>query len=175
MPQYRRHRIQGGTYFFTVVLANRRTALLTEHIDKLRGAFADVKAKHPFHIDAIVVLPDHLHCIMTLPKNDDDFSLRWRQIKSAFSRRIPHGEYRSRSRQRKGERGIWQRRFWEHAIRDDIDWQRHVDYVHYNPVKHGWVDIMRHWPYSSFHRFVARGMYSEDWGGMGDDEIDAGE
>ncbi len=175
MPQYRRHRIQGGTYFFTVVLANRRTALLTEHIDKLRGAFADVKAKHPFHIDAIVVLPDHLHCIMTLPKNDDDFSLRWRQIKSAFSRRIPHGEYRSRSRQRKGERGIWQRRFWEHAIRDDVDWQRHVDYVHYNPVKHGWVDKVRHWPYSSFHRFVARGMYPEDWGGMGDDEIDAGE
>ncbi len=98
MPQYRRHRIQGGTYFFTLVLANRRAALLIEHIDKLREAFAEVKVKHPFHIDAIVVLPDHLHCIMTLPKNDDDFSLRWRQIKSAFSRRIPHGEHRSRSR-----------------------------------------------------------------------------
>lgn len=165
MADYRRYRVEGGCYFFTVALYDRRQALLTENIDALRGAFSHVKRAHPFHIDAMVVLPEHLHCIWTLPAGDDDFSLRWRQIKAAFSRQLPAGERRSASRTDKHERGIWQRRFWEHAIRDDDDFARHVDYIHFNPVKHGWVGSVADWPYSTFIRYVERGVYPSDWGG----------
>jgi len=151
MTDYRRYRLKGGAYFFTVNLAERKRNLLTEHIDALRGAFREIKQTHPFQIDAIVVLPDHLHTLWTLPKGDDDFSLRWRQIKSAFSREIEKGERISKSRMQKQERGIWQRRFWEHAIRNEQDYTLHVDYIHFNPVKHGYVRQVADWPYSSFH------------------------
>ena len=171
MTHYRRHRIAGGCYFFTVAIHDRRLRLLTDHIEQLRVAFRSVKQHHPFGIDAIVVLPDHLHCIWTLPESDDDFSLRWRQIKTAFSRQIPLGERRSASRSEKGERGIWQRRYWDHAIRDDDDYQRHVDYIHFNPVKHGYVAQPAEWPYSSFRRFVRLGIYPSDWAGSGKIEL----
>lgn len=124
---------------------------------------------HPFKIEAVVVLPDHLHTIWTLPEGDTDFSLRWRQTKAAFSRGLAKDERISASRARKQERGIWQRRFWEHAIWDSNDFQRHVDYIHYNPVKHGYVGQVTDWPYLSFHRFVRLGHLPVDWAGAGDD------
>ena len=163
MTAYRRYRLKGGCYFFTVALAERRGSLLTDNIQGLRTAFREVKQAHPFEIEAIVILPDHLHCIWTLPEGDDDFSTRWRQIKAAFSRQLPKTERCSKSRCNKGERGIWQRRFWEHAIRDEVDYQRHADYIHYNPIKHGYVIRAVDWPYSSFHRLVKLGVYSNDW------------
>ena len=138
--------------------------MLVTHADWLRHCFARVQAAKPFRIDAIVVMPDHLHCIWTLPEGDADFSSRWQAIKAHFSRDIPPDERLSVRRQAKGERGIWQRRFWEHAIRDERDFERHVDYIHYNPVKHGHVSRAADWPLSSFHRYVARGLYELDWG-----------
>ena len=129
--RYRRTLVAGATYFFTLNLADRRCCLLVDHIEALREAVRDVKQAHPFQIVAWVVLPEHMHAIWSLPPGDSDYSLRWNQIKGAFSRRIPSGEAVSPSRARKRERGIWQRRFWEHLIRDDLDLVRHVDYVHY--------------------------------------------
>jgi putative transposase len=117
MADYRRLRQSGGSYFFTVTLADRQQSVLTDHIDRLREVFAHVNHEHPFVIDAIVILPEHLHCIWTLPENDHDFSTRWRLIKGSFSRKLVRHEYRSSSRIKKTERGIWQRRFWEHLIR----------------------------------------------------------
>ena len=167
MRTYKRIKIQGGCYFFTVVLAHRRgNNLFIQHIDTLRKAFKRIQKDHPFIMDAIVVLPDHLHCIWQLPAQDDNYSSRWRLIKSYFSRSIMTSEYISKSRQRKNERGIWQRRFWEHVIRNEEDYARHVEYIHYNPVKHGYVKRVRDWPYSSFHRWVARGIYSVTWATM---------
>jgi putative transposase len=163
MPQYVRAHIPGGTFFFTVTLLERHRRLLVENIDELRAAFHSVQQRRPFRIDAIVVLPDHLHCIWTLPSDDADFSTRWRLIKTAFARSIPTAEPRSERRQRTGERGIWQRRFWEHAIRDERDHARHVDYIHFNPVKHGHVSRAADWPHSSFHRYVKSGIYDVDW------------
>jgi len=165
MTNYRRQRIKGGCYFFTVNLADRRQTLLTDRIAVLREAFRQIQTAHPFTIEAIVIFPDHLHTIWTIPEGDDDFSLRWRQIKAAFSRAVAKGEVLSPSRKAKAERGIWQRRFWEHAIRDDADYAAHVDYLHYNPVKHGHVGRVGDWPYSSFSRFVGQGVYPADWGG----------
>lgn len=173
MTDYRRYRLQGGCYFFTVALAERRRRLLTENIQELRTAFREVQRAHPFTMEAVVILPDHLHCIWTLPTGDDDFSNRWRQIKAAFSRQLPKTERRSKSRLSKGERGIWQRRFWEHAIRDEADYQRHIDYIHYNPVKHGHVQRVPDWPFSSFHQFVRSGVYPSDWGGLGMQEMNS--
>jgi putative transposase len=165
MTSYRRSRLPGGTFFFTVALANRRSTLLVDEIAHLRHAVGYVRNHHPFEIVAWVVMPDHLHAVWSLPQNDDDYAMRWRQIKAAFSRRIGFDEERSASRARAGERGIWQRRYWEHTIRDDLDLARHVDYVHYNPVKHGHVTRVRDWPYSTFHRYVREGIYAMDWGG----------
>jgi REP-associated tyrosine transposase len=136
MTSYRRSVARGGTYFFTVNLEDRRLTLLTEHIDLLRRAFRETRCRHPFVIDAIVVLPEHLHAIWTLPENDSDYATRWRLIKSTFSRALPDGERRSASRAERRERGIWQRRYWEHTLREDEDFARHVDYIHFNPVKH---------------------------------------
>ena len=167
MSEYIRYRVPGGSYFFTVNLLNRRTRLLTDYIEALRDSFRKVREVHPYHVDAVVVLPEHLHVVWTLPVGDDDYSVRWQQIKSLFSRSLPVGEGRSRSRQSKKERGVWQRRFWEHAIRDDEDYARHIDYIHYNPVKHGHVKRVKDWPYSSFHDYVKRGILPEDWGGVG--------
>jgi len=131
-------------------------------------AITQVKGRHGFEIDAMVVLPEHLHCILTLPVGDSDFSTRWGLIKAYFSRQVDRGERISKSREKRGERGIWQRRFWEHLIRDEIDYRQHVDYIHWNPVKHGWVQAVKDWPHSSFHRYVKMGVYPENWG----DEID---
>jgi putative transposase len=165
MTNYRRSFVPGGSYFFTVNLCDRRSRLLIERIGALRSAFRDVRTCHPFSIDAIVVLPDHLHAIWTLPDGDADFALRWRLIKSTFSRSLPQGEQVSASRRGKGERGIWQRRYWEHVLRDDADYAAYMDYIHFNPVKHGHVSRVRDWPYSSFHRMVRLGVYPHDWGG----------
>jgi putative transposase len=135
VTDYRHNFLPGGSYFFTVNLAERRLALLAERIDLLRAAFRRVRAWHPFTIDAAVILPDHL--IWTWPEGDPDSPLRWRLIKSAFSHRLPGGERISASRAAKGERGIWQRRYWEHTLRDGNDLQRHLDYIHFNPAKPG--------------------------------------
>lgn len=164
MPRYRRWRIAGGTYFFTVNLLDRRRSLLVDHIDLLRRSFRMTLANRPFRIDAIVILPDHLHCIWTLPRGDHDFSTRWAAIKREFSRAIAPTERRSASRVRQGERGIWQRRFWEHAITEQDDYIAHVDYIHYNPVKHGLCARPVEWPHSSIHRFIQRGTLTAEWG-----------
>jgi len=176
MITYRRNFVPGGSFFFTVDLADRRLSLLITHIDALldalRVAFRDIRQHHPFTIDAIVVLPDHLHAIWTLPDGDADFATRWRLVKSAFSRNVPAGERVSASRAAKGDRSIWQRRYWEHTIRDADNFARHVDYIHINPVKHGLVPCVRDWRHSSFHRMVKQGIYPEDWAG---DFADRGE
>ena len=165
MTNYRRNFLYGGSFFFTVNLAERRLRLLTTHIDLLRRAFRDVRRRHPFDIQAIVVLPDHLHAVWTLPEDNSDFALRWRLIKTIFSRSVPVDERVSASRAGKGERGIWQRRYWEHTLRDEGDLARHVDYIHFNPVKHGHVERVKDWPYSSFHRMAKLGIYPLDWAG----------
>jgi putative transposase len=171
MPEYRRSKLAGGTFFFTVVTYHRYPILTTEesrHI--LRAAWENVMKRYPFTIDAICLLPDHLHCIWTLPEEDMNYSLRWGEIKKLFSKeylkRIGRGETRNESRIKKGEAAIWQRRFWEHAIRDEEDFNRHLDYIHYNPVKHGLVKNVLDWPWSSFHRYVTNGYYAENWGEM---------
>jgi putative transposase len=163
MPNYRRSRIPGGCYFFTVVLAERGSRLLVDHIAQLRLAVATVKARRPFTIDAFVVLPDHLHCVWTLPDGDADYSRRWEQIKNQFSRSLPMIAPSPAINCRPRERGIWQRRFWEHMIRDDDDYAHHVEYTHFNPVKHGYVVHVADWPHSSFHRAVRQGLYPADW------------
>ena len=163
MPNYRRARVPGASYFFTVNLRDRTSDLLIREIDLLRETVRATKARHPFHIDAWVVLPEHMHCLWTLPPGDADFPLRWKVIKFAFARRLPAIESRTTTQQRRGERGIWQRRYWEHLIHDEQDYQRHFDYIHYNPLKHGYVQRLVDWPYSSFQRAVTRGIYPEDW------------
>jgi len=166
MPNYRRAFIPGGTWFFTVNLLERRgNDLLVREIDCVREVVQRVRRHYPFRIDAWVVLPDHLHCIWTLPPGDSDFSTRWRLIKSGFSRALPKTERRSEARCNAGERGIWQRHYWEHFIRDEADFERHADYVHVNPLKHGWVKWVIDWPYSTFHRYVEQGIYPPNWCG----------
>lgn len=162
--EYRRIWQPGGTYFFTVnLLARKNNNLLIKHVEFLHESVRDVKRRFPFYIHAWVVLPDHLHCVIELPAADADFATRWRLIKTNFSRRIPNTEYRSAVRIARGERGIWQRRYWEHLIRDEADFRAHVDYVHINPFKHGFVRCLGDWPYSTFHRYVERGIYPSDW------------
>jgi len=157
MPNYRRVWVPGGTYFFTVNLLERRRTLLVDRVATLRDAFRAARAARPFEMIAVVVLPDHLHCLWSLPPNDADNATRWRHIKTLFSQRIPAIERRSARRVGRKERGIWQRRYWEHLIRDERDLARHVDYVHINPVEHGYVTRAADWPHSSLHRYIARG------------------
>jgi len=164
MVLYRRNRVVGGTYFFTVTLRDRSSALLVECIDELRAAFRDAKRARPFRIEAMVVLPEHLHAIWTLPRDDDDYSGRWRVIKARFTRSLAESGVGIRCNP-KGEYDLWQRRFWEHTLRDEADLRRHVEYIHFNPVKHGWVTQVRDWPYSTFHRYVRAGIYPLDWAG----------
>jgi putative transposase len=164
MRRYLRHRVPGACYFFTVNLAERKNnSRLITHIEALRDAFSKTKQDYPFEINAIVVLPEHLHCLWTLPQDDADFSTRWSLIKARFSRALPRGERISKSREAKGERGIWQRGFYEHYIRDDDDYAKHVDYIHWNPVKHGLVMRASDWPHSSIHRFIREGLLDKDW------------
>jgi len=170
--QYRRANTKGGTYFFTVNIANRSQTLLIDYYRVLRTAIRKVKNSHPFQIDAMVVLPDHLHVIWTLPPGDSNFATRWRLIKSGFSRQIPKLEYRRKSRITKNERGIWQRRYWEHCIRDQKDYNRHIEYIHYNPVKHSYVTKPADWRYSSIHRYIRMGIIDNDWGNSTTPEFD---
>lgn len=163
MSNYRRMRIAGGCWFFTVNLYDRHSDLLIRHIAELRLAVRKVKQRHPFEINAWVILPDHMHCIWTLPSNDCDFSLRWQEIKKTFTASLSCKK-----------KTVWQKRFWEHCIRDERDYEAHMNYVYINPLKHGLVNKVSDWPYSSFHRDVKRGLYTIDWAG-GVEDMDAGE
>jgi putative transposase len=169
MPEYRRSFVPGGTYFFTVVTYRRLPILVSKEArDILRKAYMDVIHRFPFTIDAICLLPDHLHCIWSLPEGDANYPVRWREIKRLFSKEygstVGTNEERNLSRQKREETTIWQRRFWEHTIRDENDLQNHMDYIHYNPVKHGLVQRARDWQWSSFHRYVQLGYYDQEWG-----------
>ena len=168
---YRRAQVAGATYFFTLALADRNLSTLVDNIDALRESIRRVRTAHPFEIVAMVVLPEHLHAVWALPPDDADFATRWSLIKAGFSRRLPKNECISLSRRSKGERGVWQRRYWEHLIRDDDDLARHVDYVLYNPVKHGYVSRAADWPHSSIHRFIREGIIPADWA----NEVSAGD
>ena len=169
MPSYRRFTVPGSAIFFTVVTYQRRS-FLTDPLARrcLREAFQRVRATRPFALPAIVLLPDHLHALWIRPPGDAGYSVRWRRIKEEFTERyLQHGgeeRPRSASRHRRKERGLWQRRFWEHTIQDEYDFERHVDYIHYNPIKHGLATCPRDWIYSSFHSWVSRGDYPPDWG-----------
>jgi putative transposase len=165
MPNYRRAFVPGGCWFFTVNLLERRQSLLVDHIEALRDSVAKIQQSYPFEIDAFVVLPDHLYAVWTLPPGDSDFSTRWRLIKTNFAKTLPKHERLSVVRKQRGERGVWQRRFWEHLIRDEADYARHVEYCYINPVKHGFVTRVKDWPHSSFHRDVRRGIFPIDWAG----------
>ncbi len=169
MSWYRRWRQAGGLFFFTVVTYRRRPILTTDAGRKaLRDAIQGTIAERPWKMVAIVLLPDHLHCLWQLPAGDDDYSTRWRIVKSRFTRSLLESGYAEprpgRSRQRRGEHAVWQRRGWEHLIRDDGDWKNHLDYIHYNAVKHGFVRAPRDWPYSTFAKYVRLGEYEIDWG-----------
>ena len=161
--RYRRATLAGATYFFTVNLAERQADWLIRNIELLRDVIRRVKSAHPFHIDAMVVLPNHLHAIWTLPEDDADYPMRWSLIKAGFSRGLGKIERINKSRESKRERGIWQRRYWEHLIRNDRDFAAHVDYIHINPVKHGYVHRAVDWPYSSIHQYIERGWLNADW------------
>jgi putative transposase len=173
--RYRRSNTPNATYFFTVNLAERHRDLLTANVDALRAAIRKVKQRHPFQIKAIVIMPDHLHAIWQLPEGDADFALRWSLIKSNFSKSLAKVERINPSRTLKRERGIWQRRYWEHQIRDDVDLQSHVDYIHYNPVKHGYVSHAVDWPYSSIHAYIKSGLLPKDWAGYAGNNSQYGE
>lgn len=162
MVNYRRNFVPGGTYFFTVALRNRHSSQLTDSICLLRESFRDTMRAKPFRIDAIVVLPDHLHAIWTLPPDDGDYPGRWKAIKSDFSRRLLKSGILVEKRQ-DGSMLVWQRRYWEHTIRDNEDLNHHIDYIHINPVKHGLVKQVADWPFSSFHRYVKQGLLPSNW------------
>lgn len=175
MSQYIRSKASGGTYFFTVITFQRRAILtLPDHVMLLREIIGTVKKAHPFSIDAWVLLPDHMHCIWSLPDGDRDFSKRIGLIKSGFSKQVKpefcFNHCASESRRNHRESIIWQRRFWEHTIIDERDFRQHMDYVHFNPVKHGLVNRVVDWPYSTFHRYVQQKVYPPDW--AGDAQID---
>lgn len=175
--RYRRARLKGGTFFFTVVTHSRRKLFASSRmIDSLRSVFKKVKADHPFDIDAIVILPEHIHCIWTLPAVDTDYSSRWRLIKSSFTRLVAREQLPSvgKSPVVKRAQPVWQRRFWEHVIRNDADFIRHVEYIHYNPVKHGLVKAPSEWPYSSFHTYVNQKLYDIRWGATDTMEFEPG-
>jgi putative transposase len=180
MANYRRACIKGGTYFFTVVTYRRQKLFNNPECRIiLRDAIKHVRQQHPFQIDAWALLPEHLHCIWTLPEGDADFSKRWGLIKAGFSKQAKpflHREnWMNASKISHRETTIWQRRFWEHQIRDEEDFSRHVDYIHWNPVKHGHAAQAKDWPYSTFHRYVRDGVYPENWGISNDIDFDVGE
>lgn len=169
MSDYRRTRFAGGTFFFTLVTFDRQP-ILTAPLARecLRRAISETRSVQPFQLDAICLLTDHLHCLWTLPEGDADFSSRWNRIKGLFSKHY-HAHYElhtdpNPSRRRKGEATVWQRRFWEHCIRSEEDLRCHLDYIHFNPVKHGHVTRPIDWPWSSFPRYVHLGWYDAAWG-----------
>ena len=165
MSCYRRVRVPGASYFFTVNLASRGGAALSDHIGALRLAYARTAAEHPVFCDAMVVLPDHIHAVWTLPPEDVDYSIRWRKIKARFTRFSRLSGATSLSKEFKRERGVWQRRFWEHTIRDDEDYASHIRYCWGNPVKHGLVTRAVDWPFSSIHRDIRAGRVDAEWAG----------
>ena len=169
MSHFRRANTRGATYFFTVVTYRRRAFLCDGDVRiALRSAINKVRSQHPFTIDACVLLPDHIHAIWTLPPNDADFAKRWQLIKHYVTQscgaRLHKTEWMTASKTKHRESTLWQRRYWEHQIKDEQDLQRHIDYIHYNPVKHGLVAQVKDWPYSTFHRYVQRNIYPEHWG-----------
>ncbi len=175
--KYKRLQIPGAKYFFTVVTHSRRPIFNNaQSISILRNAFRTVREKYPFYIDAVVILPDHIHCIWTLPENDANYAKRWRLIKTGFTKhsdpalRVEPDE----SRKARNEQAIWQHRYWEHVIRDEKDLTNHIGYIHYNPVRHGYVKSVSDWPYSSFHWYVNKGWLDENWGAGEIDFADAG-
>jgi putative transposase len=163
MSNYRRSLARGAIFFFTVTLADRQSDLLVTEIERLRRSYRNVQKRYPFKTIAICILPDHLHAIWELPPTDADFSLRWSLVKRGFSTGLNANDTRSASKKTKREKGVWQRRFWEHEIRDDRDLENHVAYVYSNPVKHGLVTRPIEWPFSSFHRDVELGIFTQDW------------
>ncbi len=156
MVRYRRNRGCGGTYFFTVTLRNRRSDLLVRRIDDLRDAWRAARWRVPHELIAMVVLPEHLHAVLRMTDGRDDYSRLWQDIKKGYTRRI---------RAPREFHSPWQARFWEHTIRDEADLQAHIDYVHFNPVKHGWVARATDWPWSTFHRYVRKGLLPREWAG----------
>jgi len=180
MPNYHRVFVEGATYFFTVVTFNRLPLLTTDEGRAiLHDAWLEVQGRFPFRTVAVCLLPEHLHCIWSLPEGEAGYPLRWKEIKRLFTRSylalVGPGEERNTSRLKQGEAAIWQRRYWEHLIRDEADLHRHMDYIHYNPVKHGLVQRVVDWPWSSFHRYVRMGYYERDWGGALEEEMRCGE
>lgn len=164
MSNYHRARVPGGSYFFTLVAHDRLPVLTSDNVRvALRAAVQSVREEHPFHVEAWVLLPDHLHCIWRLPEDDADYSMRWAKIKRLTRHHIGISA---------GQK-LWQPRYWEHCIRNENDFTNHIDYIHWNPVKHGLVRSAAEWPYSTFNRFVAAGMYPENWG-VADDEASEG-
>lgn len=175
MSRYRRANTEGASYFFTVVTYRRRTFLCDEFVrNALRQAINKVRMQYPFTIETWVLLPDHIHTIWTLPPNDANFSLRWQLIKRHVTKQcaeqLHRAEWMTQSKTKHRESTLWQRRYWEHQIRDELDFKRHVDYCHYNPVKHALVSQVKDWPYSSFHRHVALGMYDAGWAGVSEQD-----
>jgi putative transposase len=170
MSDYRRYYVKGGTFYFTVVTYSRQPILTTDQGRLfLRQAIQQVRDTRPFELVANVLLPDHWHLVMQLPPGDTKYSLRMKRIKEEFTTRwleegLPESQVTA-AQQHKGERGIWQPRFWEHTILDEEDLERCVDYIHWNPRKHNLVARVRDWPWSTFHQFVELGHYSIDWGG----------
>jgi len=159
MSQYRRAFIPGGCFFFTLVTHKRHKYFAEKNnVNRLREAFHRIKQKHPFTIDAITILPDHLHTIWRLPNGDTNYSLRWRLIKHFVATGIKNNS------NHRNEKQIWQRRFWEHVIRNEKDWRNHIDYIHYNPVKHGYVSCPSAWQYSSYSHALNKGWYETNWG-----------
>jgi putative transposase len=182
MSNYRRAKTQGRTYFFTVVTYRRQGFLCNESVRRaLREGIHHARKEHPFTIDAWVLLPDHLHFIWTLPCDDADFGIRWAIIKRFVTKQcnpeLKRDDWMKPSKIKRKESTLWQRRFWEHQIRDDKDYEKHVDYIHYNPVKHGLAKQASDWPFSTFHRYREKGLYEIDWAGIStDDEFgDVGE
>jgi len=171
MSDYRRARDAGACYFFTLVTHQRQPLLTQPRLrEALRLAIVQVRQRYPFAIRGWVLLPDHLHCLWQMPEGDADFGRRWSMIKRLTSQAFPSDGAVSLSRSLRRESGLWQRRFWEHHIRDDEDCRRHLDYLHWNPVRHGLVERVADWPWSSYHRLVREGVYPADWGGAGDDD-----
>jgi putative transposase len=160
---YRRNLLKGGTYFFTLALQNRKTKYLIDHIDSLRIAMKKTRQKMPYTTIAIVILPEHLHAIWELPENDKNYPTRLRLMKSYFTQSLIKNDVALKNNNR-GRYNIWQERYWEHTIRDEDDLEAHVNYIHYNPVKHGLVQRTADWPYSSFHSYVKKKILSPHWG-----------
>ncbi|STX28479.1 Transposase and inactivated derivatives [Legionella beliardensis] len=165
MVNYRRSTAPGGVFFFTVTLQDRKSNLLVENIHLLREAIGKVRTEQFFQIKAYVILPEHLHMIWQLPIGDSDYSQRWKKIKTLFAKSL-HKSGLPLIKTKHNEFCLWQRRFWEHTIKDEADFINHVNYIHYNPIKHGLVKSLHHWPYSSFHHYVKKGIISKNWGDL---------